>query len=120
MALSLADKLRQAAAVRIAQTAGETTARLDDMDAKADLQSLPPKHSPKPAAAPQANASAPEAKTEQDNRAGQLSIRAGQLSIRAGQLSRINEQDKRAGQLSRTIEQDKRAGQLNRTTEQDN
>ena len=74
MALSLADKLRQAAAVRMAQTAGETTARLDDMDAKAGIQSLPPKRLPKlPAVLPCAATSAPDGKTEQDNRAGQLS-----------------------------------------------
>jgi hypothetical protein len=134
MALSLADKLRQAAAVRMAQTAGETTARLDDMDAKAGLQSLPPKRLPKlPTALRRAETAAPDDKTEQDtragqlsrtteqdNQAGQLSTRAGQLSNRAGQLSRTIEQDNRAGQLSRTIEQDNRAGQLSRTTEQDN
>ena len=74
MALSLADKLRQAAAVRMAQTAGETTARLDDMDAKAGLQSLPPKRLPKlPSALRRAETAAPDDKTEQDNRAGQLS-----------------------------------------------
>lgn len=84
MALSLADKLRQAAAVRMAQTAGETTARLDDMDAKAGMQTLPPKGSPKPHAA----TPAADAQTEHDNRAGQASSQT--------------EQDKRAQQPSRT------------------
>lgn len=43
MALSMADKLRQAAASRMAQTSGTTTARLDDMDIKVALKRVPTK-----------------------------------------------------------------------------
>lgn len=71
MALSLADKLRQAAAVRMAQTAGETSARLNDMDAKAGMQNLPSKRSPKPPAVlPHAETPASDTQIEQDKRAG--------------------------------------------------
>lgn len=145
MALSMADKLRQAAAARMARTSGTTSALLDDMDArsaKASQQS--PSHkrdaaplallrSEEPAPYGADRAGQPSTTTEQDNRTGQVSRtteqdnraeqpsnRAGQPGTLAGQPSRATGQDNRTGQPGTITGQDNRAGQVGRTIKQDN
>ncbi len=75
MALSLKEKLKQAAATRMAETAGDTNARLDGMDAKAGLspaQVVPLKlRTETPAAYGDTSAPHPDTTSRQDNPAPQ-------------------------------------------------